>query len=72
MLLIVLNILSLEPLHEWGLSLRLRRLYRSLELVVGVRNLFDERWLDPAPSLGLPEDYPRAGFSLFVNARYAF
>jgi iron complex outermembrane receptor protein len=67
-----------DPRAELGgvtlvnVSLRVIRLHRSLELGGVVRNLFDETWFDPAPILGLPDDYPRPGISVLLHARYTF
>ena len=36
-----------------------------------LHDLFGKDYFDPAP-LGLPGDYPRPGFSIFVKAKYRF
>lgn len=54
------------------LALRFRNLYRTLEVVALARNLFDRSYADPAEPGGLPQDYPRAGRSLRVQASYRF
>jgi len=63
---------SLDGVALVNVSVRVVRLYRSLELGGVVRNLFDESWFDPAPILGLPDDYPRPGISVLLHARYSF
>jgi iron complex outermembrane receptor protein len=55
-----------------NVNVRVVRLYRSLEIGGAIRNLFDQTWFDPAPLLGLPDDYPRPGFSVLLHARYTF
>lgn len=63
---------DVEGVALLNLSLRVVRLYRSLEVGGVVRNLFDETWVDPAPILGLPDDYPRPGISVLLHVRYTF
>jgi len=36
-----------------------------------LHDLFGKDYFDPAP-LGLPGDYPRPGFSIFIKAKYRF
>jgi outer membrane receptor protein involved in Fe transport len=63
------------PLDAYALAnvaVRLRRVYKTLEFVGVIHNLFDERYADPAPLGGLPDDYPRAGRSARLQAAFRF
>ncbi len=53
------------------LAARIHNFHRALELSVVLHDLFGQDYFDPAPS-GLPVDYPRPGFSIFVKAKYRF
>jgi outer membrane receptor protein involved in Fe transport len=55
-----------------SLTVRARRLFRTLEIWGAVYNLFDESYVDPSPPGGVPGDYPRPGRSAFINASYRF
>lgn len=46
------------------LTLRNDKLFKSLEIAVSVRNLFDENAREPAPA-SVPNDFPLAGRSLY-------
>jgi outer membrane receptor protein involved in Fe transport len=48
------------------------RVYRTLDLGLRMDNLLDTEVLDPAPIGTLTGDYPRAGRSLELEARYRF
>jgi outer membrane receptor protein involved in Fe transport len=45
---------------------------KHLELRAIVENLFDAEYSDPSPFFGVPGDYPRAGRSIFIDAKYRF
>jgi len=44
----------------------------GLELQLSLYNLFDRKYVDPAPANTLPADYPKPGRSFFAEARYKF
>jgi iron complex outermembrane receptor protein len=54
------------------LNLRVLELYRTLELSATLFNLLDREYASPAPSGGVPGDYPRPGVSALFRARYRF
>ncbi len=54
------------------LNLQAVRLFRSLELVGSVRNLFNQRIVDPAPLQTVPGDYPLAGRWALIHASWKF
>jgi len=66
-----------DPRPELGgyalfdLAARIHNFHRALELSVLLHDLFGQDYFDPAPR-GLPVDYPRPGFSIFVKAKYRF
>ena len=51
---------------------RVHNFHHSLELVAVGRDLFGRDYFDPSPLGGLPGDYPRAGRSIFIKAKYRF
>jgi outer membrane receptor protein involved in Fe transport len=51
---------------------RFHNFHHALELSAVLRNLFGQDYFDPSPLRGLPGDYPRAGRSFFVKAKYRF
>jgi iron complex outermembrane receptor protein len=53
------------------LAARIHNFHRALEFSVVLHDLFGKDYFDPAPA-GLPGDYPRPGFSLFIKAKYRF
>jgi len=55
----------------FDVAARIHNFHRALELSVILHNLFGQDYFDPAPR-GLPTDYPRPGFSLFIKAKYRF
>jgi len=54
------------------LNLRAPAVYKSLDLALRFGNLFGEDYVDPAPRLGVPGDYPRPGRSVFASASWRF
>jgi outer membrane cobalamin receptor len=51
---------------------RIHNFHPALELSAVVRDLFGTDYFDPSPLGGLPGDYPRAGRSIFIKAKYRF
>ena len=49
-----------------------RNFHPRLEVAGSIQNLFDARYADPSPLLGLPGDYPRPGRAAFVKVKYRF
>jgi iron complex outermembrane receptor protein len=57
---------------DFGVTGRHSVMNKKLELRLVLENLFDQYYLDPSPFYGVPGDYPRAGRSLFLDAKYRF
>jgi outer membrane cobalamin receptor len=51
---------------------RIHNFHPSLELSAVLHDLFGADHFDPSPLGGLPGDYPRAGRSIFIKAKYRF
>jgi iron complex outermembrane receptor protein len=56
----------------FDLNLRAPAVWKRLELGLRFGNLFGEDYVDPAPALGVPGDYPRPGTGVFVSAAWRF
>jgi hypothetical protein len=56
------------------LNLAVRRLSfaKNFEVRAIAHNLLDRGYEDPSPAYGVPGDYPRAGLSVFIDAKYRF
>ena len=54
----------------FGLSARVRQIYRGLGADLLVQNLFDQDYADPAPLV--PGDYPRPGRRVLLHLTYRF
>ena len=54
------------------LNLRIKELVDLFELSLTVDNLFDVDWVSPSPDFRVPGDYPRAGRSVLVKARFRY
>ena len=54
----------------FGLSARVRQIYRGLGADLLLQNLFDQDYADPAPLV--PGDYPRPGRRVFLHLSYRF
>jgi iron complex outermembrane receptor protein len=67
-----------DPRSEVGgyalfdLAARVHNFHRAIELSAVVHDLFGKDYFDPAPLGGLPGDYPRPGFAVFIKAKYRF
>ncbi len=64
-----------EDLGGYGLFdlvVRGHNFHRAIEVSAVIRDLFGTDYFDPSPLGGLPGDYPRAGRSFFVKAKYRF
>ncbi len=55
-----------------NVQLEQARVIRNLDVALALRNLFGQKYADPAPALTLPGDYPRPGRSLILFGRYRF
>jgi outer membrane receptor protein involved in Fe transport len=53
------------------IAARVHNFHRAIELSAVVHDLFGKDYFDPSP-FGLPGDYPRPGFSIFIKAKYRF
>jgi iron complex outermembrane receptor protein len=65
---------SRPPVPAYGvvnLNVRVKELFDRLEVAGTIGNLFDKRYVDPAP-LVLPGDYPRPGRNGLVTVTYKF
>jgi outer membrane receptor protein involved in Fe transport len=45
---------------------------KTLSFSLSAQNIFDKRYFDPSPALGVPGDYPRPGRRILVGASYQF
>ena len=54
------------------MNLRAPGVWRRLDLALRLGNLFGDDYVDPAPRLGVPGDYPRPGTSVFASAAWRF
>jgi iron complex outermembrane receptor protein len=63
---------ALDGHVEFGATARHSILSKKLELRAVLEDLFNETYLDPSPYYGVPGDYPRAGRSVFIDAKYRF
>jgi iron complex outermembrane receptor protein len=56
----------------FDLSLRAPGIWKRLDLALRLGNLFGDDYVDPAPRVGVPGDYPRPGAGVFVSAAWRF
>ncbi len=64
-----------EDLEEYATvnsSITIKNIFKTLELQGSVYNLFDQQYFYPSPPNTVQSDYPAAGRSFFVEARYKF
>jgi outer membrane receptor protein involved in Fe transport len=54
------------------LVMRAERVFRTLDLSLILRNVFDVKGHDPSPLRGVPGDYPRPGRNGLFQASYRF
>jgi iron complex outermembrane receptor protein len=54
------------------LTLRSRKLYRTLQVTATLKNLLGKAYADPSPLDGVPGDYPRPGRSVLILVSYKF
>jgi iron complex outermembrane receptor protein len=55
-----------------SVALQALNVKKTLALSLTAQNLFDKRYFDPSPALGVPGDYPRPGRRVLVGASYQF
>lgn len=55
-----------------NVNTRLINVFETLEISVALRNALDQTYVDPAPLVTMPDDYPRPGRHVFVKASYKF
>jgi len=55
-----------------NVNVRLRNIFETVELALGLRNVLDKGYVDPAPLITMPGDYPRPGRQLFIKGSYKF
>ncbi|HJP19520.1 MAG TPA: TonB-dependent receptor [Nitrospinota bacterium] len=49
-----------------------KNFYKTTEIRASIHNLFDKKYVDPAPQSKIPNDFPRPGIEFMIDLSYSF